>query len=118
MVPDLEWYVNGYMNRKESNDEEQVSQAAIEFMKGTCLRLEESRSTIRRRLIDSFRGSGHRWMWDYASLAAALAKHGFVDIKRFTQGESDDEMFLRCERDHMFGDENGTFGLPIQCVKP
>lgn len=106
MVPDLEWYANGYMNRKESNDEEQVSQAAIEFMKGTCLGLEESRSTIRRRLIDSFRGSGHRWMWDYASLAAALAKHGFVDIKRFTQGMSDDEMFLMPELNHQFGDND------------
>lgn len=43
--------------------------------------LEASRNTVRRRLIHVVSGIGHRRMWDYHKLAAALVEHGFVSIK-------------------------------------
>lgn len=118
IVPDLEWYIRRYVTSKQGSDSTSVAKASIEFMKGTCLGLEESRLTIRRRLVDAFRGSGHRWMWDYDALSTALADHGFVDIKRFKQGECEDEMFLKPERDHQFGEKESPYGLAIECRKP
>jgi len=120
IVPDLEWCIKAYLKSKQSSDPMQVVKASIDFMNenGTNLGLNESRLTIRRRLIDAFRGSGHRWMWDYDSLSSALANQGFVDIKRFSQGHSEDEMFLRPERDHQFGNKQDPYGLAIECRKP
>jgi hypothetical protein len=68
--------------------------------------------------MDAFSGSGHRWMYDYYGLAAALAEHGYVNITRFVQGKCHDEMFLRPERDHQFGDIIHPYGLAIECRKP
>jgi len=118
IVPDLEWYIKSYLLSKESSDPIQMAKASIEFVNGTGLGLKESRLTIRRRLIDAFRGSGHRWMWDYDSLSSALADYGFVDIRRFAQGHSEDEMFLRPERDHQFGNKQNPYGLAVECRKP
>ena len=86
--------------------------------KGSGLGLEESRSSIIRRFVDAFRGSSHKWMWDYDGLKQALADHGFVDIGRFEQGVCEDEMFLRPERDHQFGNSQKPDGLAIECRKP
>lgn len=87
--------------------------AAYELCKGTGMGLEASRNTVRRRLIDAFRGSGHRWMWDYHGLAAALAEHGFVNIRPFEHGKCDDEMFLRPERGYQF-----QHAVALECLKP
>jgi predicted SAM-dependent methyltransferase len=120
IVPDLEWCIKSYIRSKQSSDPMQVVRASIDFMNenGTNLGLKESRLTLRRRLMDAFRGSGHRWMWDYDSLSSALADYGFVDIRRFAQGHSEDEMFLRPERDHQFGNKQNPYGLAVECRKP
>jgi hypothetical protein len=118
VVPDLEWYVRQYVQSKQSSSSLEKARASSTFMKGTCLGLEESRMTLRRRLSGAFGGSGHRWMWDYDGLSTALADHGFADIKRFTQGHSEDEMFLRPERDHQFGSRDNPYGLAVECRKP
>lgn len=118
IVPDLEYYINTYIEARESTDESKIQAASYDFNKNSVLGREFSREKVKDRLVDAFRGSGHRWMWDYNGLRKALIDTGFKSVAKFRQGESDDEMFLKCEKDHMFGDKNGEFGLSIQCVKP
>ncbi|MBU4153154.1 MAG: hypothetical protein KKD63_09755 [Proteobacteria bacterium] len=57
-------------------------------------------------------------MWDESGLTLALADHGFVEIKSFQQGVCEDEMFLRPERNHQFGNPETPEGLAIECRKP
>jgi len=41
-----------------------------------------------------------------------------TDIERFQQGMCEDEMFLRPERNHQFGNQETPYGLAIECRKP
>ena len=100
-----------------SDNEDERAKAAIEFCTGTCFGIKESRSTLSRRINDVFANSGHRWMWDCLSLTQALSDHGFINIKRFQRGDCADEMFLRPERPHQFGDSE-IYGLALECTKP
>jgi predicted SAM-dependent methyltransferase len=117
IVPDLEYYINRYQISLTSDNEDKRANAAIEFCAGTCLGIEQTRRTLSRRLIDVFSNSGHRWMWDYLSLNQALSRHGFINIKKFQPGDCSDEMFLRPERPHQFGDGD-IYGLALECTKP
>ena len=105
------------MSLTSDNSDERAS-AAIEFCDGTCLGIKTSRATLNSRLIDAFANSGHRWMWDYLSLTQALSDHGFINIKRFQRGDCADEMFLRPEQVHQFGDSESPYGLALECSKP
>lgn len=118
VVPDLQYYIDQYQRSKSSGDVRLMNDAAFQFCKSTCLGVEGSRKNISHRIIDVFRGSAHRWMWDYQSLSQALSEHGFVAIRRFSPGECEDEMFLRPERDHMFGPRESPYGLALECCKP
>jgi predicted SAM-dependent methyltransferase len=117
IVPDLQYYINRYQVSLTSSNIEEKQNASIAFCKGTRFGVETSRSTLARRFNDVFSNSGHRWMWDFFSLTNALSEHGFINIQRFQQGDCADEMFLRPERKHQFGD-NEIYGLALQCIKP
>ena len=118
IIPDLAYYVSRYEKARSSNDSHQLIMASYDFCIGTNFGLKETRNSISRRLIDAFGANAHRWMWDETGLMHALRDNGFVDCKRFEQGDSEDEMFLRVERDHQFGNQEGFYGLAIQCQKP
>lgn len=118
IVPDLEFYIKEYQKTLASDNPGEWPFAAIEFCKGTCFGVKGSRSGFVDRLTDAFRNSNHRWMWDYWSMSQVLTDHGFVNVKRFQQGDCDDEMFLRPERDHQFGDRSASYGLALECTKP
>ena len=113
IVPDLRMDIEDYCRAINSNDPELQESASVSFCKNTCLGIEQSRNGFQRRLIEAFRGSGHRWMWDSKSLPTALAKQGFVDIHSFTKGMSEDEVLLRPESEHQF-----QRGIAFQCRKP
>lgn len=117
IVPDLEYYINRYRILLTSHNHDERASAAIEFCKGTCFGMEGSRSTLSKRLIHIFSNSAHLWMWDYLSLTKALSDHGFINIQKFQYGDCADEMFLRPERLHQFGD-NELYGLALECTKP
>nr|MBI1232821.1 methyltransferase domain-containing protein [Cytophagales bacterium] len=118
IVPDLAYYIAEYERAKRSGDTNRVAIAAYNFCKNTGFGIEESRNSVFGRLKQAFSGSDHCWMWDYESLYQALLDHGFVNIMRFTQGASKNEMLLRPERDHQFGDKFGQYGLALECSKP
>lgn len=120
IVPDIEFYLNRYWLTKNTSESkpETIQDAANEFLRDSILGEVTSRVTIRRRLYSAFSNSHHRWMWDYSSLSKALSDQGFIEINRFNMGESNDEMFLRPERKHQFGNSANPSGLAVQCKKP
>ena len=46
---------------------------------------------------NAFRNWGHRFLYDEATLAHALARTGFTDIRRYGMGESDDDCLRSLE---------------------
>jgi len=118
LVRDLAYYIDNYQQMQSSGNPDLISKSSYMFCRDTYLGLEVSRSSIRHRLLDAFGGSAHRWMWDEPGLTNARENHGFVNIKRFQQDVCEDEMFLRPERKHQFGNQEGLYGLALECRKP
>jgi hypothetical protein len=56
-------------------------------------------------------------MWDYASMDAALRRHGFVDIRQAKLGDSGDPRIDAVERIDRFLD-NGIEECAIDCRRP
>ena len=108
IMPNLEYYVNLYIQESEVDDN-----AAFNFIKRSYLGSENSRISFRNRLLEAFSNSKHQWLWDYKSFKKELVKVGFFEIEEFKLGESDDTLFLNVERPYQF--ENGA--IAIQCRK-
>jgi hypothetical protein len=63
--------------------------------------------------------STHPWMWDESSLAAALDKTGFVDIRRCRFGDCKDGNFRLAEDPGRFYDANdGVEEGAMETMKP
>jgi hypothetical protein len=66
-----------------------------------------------------FGRSAHLWMWDESSLAAALGKTGFVNIRRCRFGDCQDDNFRLVEDAGRFYDANdGVEECGMEAVKP
>lgn len=66
---------------------------------------------------NAFSGFGHRFLYDYDALRGSLHKAGFVDIVRFSPGESEDENFR--DVDFRARDEMTKFtGLVLEARRP
>ena len=90
MLPDLECSIKGYVNNPSS-------EAALEFMKETCLGLEK-RARGFMGLISTWLGnSQHLWMWDFKSIKPELENVGFVEVRRAFFGDSSDPYFRTVE---------------------
>jgi len=113
ILPDLESYVSEYQRLMQSANNLTKSSAAIQFNKETLMGLERSRATIRSRIMEAFSNNRHQWMWDYPSFSDTLSRHGFVNIRRFEAGISDDVMFLLPEKKYQF---HGA--MAVECEKP
>ena len=118
IVPDLEYYIDRYQKQLTSRNYDDKARAAIDFCQDTYLGITESRIGLRVRINELFSNKAHRWMWDYPSLKKQLSDFGFVNIKRFQRDQSADEMFLRPERLHQFGESEACYGLALECSKP
>jgi len=117
IVPDLLFHIEEYQAASMSKDQKDRIGAAYELCRMSNFGVLHSRSSLVRRLMDAFNDNKHLWMWDYESLINVLSDVGFVDIKRFEQGVSDDAMFLRPERDYQFRDDVSR-ALALECRKP
>lgn len=106
VLPDLEFYVHQY-NEDGSPD------AAMNFMQGTLLGIEQRPKTLKGVLYQWLRTSAHFWMWDYKALERELQEAGFVDIRRAQFGDSEDDHFQEVEAENRW--ENC---LGIDCKKP
>lgn len=116
IVPDLEGRARLYLEQRKTG----AADASSTFMRTTLLGAEQRRSGLVGYAKLLFGASNHLWMWDEASMRAALTDAGFTDIRRCAYGDSPDPRFERVEDPDRFIDPN-LGGLPevaIECRRP
>jgi SAM-dependent methyltransferase len=66
-----------------------------------------------------FRSWGHKFLYDYRTLAGALTDLGFKELRRYSPGESNDHNLKGIESHHkVIGEENNNFEtMVIEAVK-
>jgi hypothetical protein len=96
IVPDLESYINDYLKQKSNPNT--TTQAAYKLMKNSYLGYQPSRRTLYHRWREILANSRHQWMWDEASLTAALREQGFKNIKKHEYGHWSDPRFQLVEK--------------------
>jgi len=105
VVPDLEYFIDNY-------NESTSTMAAINFLRGTGLGVENKGSGLIDFIKSMYGNSQHLWMWDYKSLKEELKKTGFVEIRRAQYGDSSDVRFNEVE-----SKERWDNCLGIECKK-
>lgn len=106
VVPDLEVAAKNYLT---SGAEDRASV----FLKATSLGKVKRERSLVGFLREMIGNSVHLWMWDYVGLEAELRGAGFVDIRRASFGDTNDEMIGRVENSGRWQDAVG-----IHCGKP
>jgi predicted SAM-dependent methyltransferase len=109
IMPNLDYYVQKYIENKSIND-----LASVDFMKSSFLGRYESRKTLKLRLVEMFSNSRHQWLWDKNSFKEELNSHGFCRINDFKFGSCDDSNFLKPEREYQFAND----AILVECFKP
>lgn len=90
VLPDLEYYVKEYLGNPSSD-------AALSFMRETCLGHERRAVNLKGFLFSWLGNSQHFWMWDYKSIEKELQDADFVGMRRAVFGDSSDPMFREVE---------------------
>ena len=98
IVPDLESAVRRYVHDLDNG----VSDANDQLLRRIILGRERRQRGLASVLRLMFSNVSHQWMWDAPSLTALLTRHGFVDIRQATFGDSIDPRFLSVEREARF----------------
>ncbi|MGK7896151.1 MAG: methyltransferase domain-containing protein [Xenococcus sp. (in: cyanobacteria)] len=109
IVPDLEQYINAYIQKQK--DSQLVSQAAPNFIKAIGMGEQQHRNSITQRLKTAFANNRHQWMWDEVSLAEAFQEHGFKSIRRCHYGDFSDSRFAEIEQTKSFVNAVGIEGI-------
>jgi len=111
VVPDLYSRAARYMARSGEPS------AALDFLDSTLLGRRQKPLGLMGFFSATFGGANHLWMWDEASLGAALQRAGFVAIRRCTFGDSHDAQFAMVEQQDRFVDGD-IVELAMECRKP
>jgi len=115
IVPDLEGRARRYLKNAEARD----PAAASRFLEESFLGQKTAARSLTQRLRKMWGHSDHLWMWDEPSIADALAKTGFVDIRRCRLGDAADPSFSVVERADRFADDaTGDIEIAMECKKP
>jgi predicted SAM-dependent methyltransferase len=112
IVPDLFSRASRYIDRHKLGS----PQAAEEFMDATWLGDRRRPAGILENIIATFGGNRHRWMWDEASMKAALTSAAFTNIRRCEFGDSVDARFSAVEDKERFY-FGGIPEIAIECSK-
>lgn len=108
IVPDLEFYINQYLEQKENNIEDR----SYLFMKGTHLGYEAPPKGFVKKVMSVFGTSKHKWMWDRASIEKELKAFNYQSIRECFFHDSEDEHFKLVEDKSRFAD-----GIGFECKK-
>ena len=108
VVPDLEFYINQYVNAKNSDNES----AALEFMDCTLLGISERPKGIKGLLVNYLGNSHHLWMWDNNSLTNELQQARFSSVRKCRFNDSSDEKFKLVEEFSRFSN-----ALALEAIK-
>lgn len=115
IVPDLQARCERYVSLVREGDET----ANNWFMRASYLGLEERPRSYVDKLGRAVGGGLHLWMWDLPSMTAALARAGFVRIRRCYQGDCEVEAFQAVEHAERFHDSAlGIEELAVEARKP
>lgn len=108
VVPDLEIAAREYIEAIDKGEKE----ASIAFLNSVLLG-QQRRPRGTQQLVRSIFGNAHHlWMWDIHSLAAALEKAGFKNVRVCKFEDSADPMFSLVESEGRF-----WHAAAIECVK-
>jgi SAM-dependent methyltransferase len=108
VVPDMEVYVNTYLQNKKEGDK----WACNRLISSTLMAKEEQPKNLIHKLSKSIGNSKHLWNYDFESMSLELEKAGFKDIRRAELNDSENKDFLDVE-------DYGRFYLclAIECKK-
>jgi hypothetical protein len=113
IVPDLAARARRYIQRADRGD----TDAAEEFMESTVLGRRRRPKGPLGGVSALFGGAQHLWMWDEASMAQALTRAGFTDVRRCRSGDSGDAMFDVVEDQGRFVDGD-IVEIAMACRRP
>lgn len=105
IVPDLQARAAHYLDKLACGD----SDAGNWFMRLTDLGLKSRPRTANARLRAAFGHAHHLWMWDEASVTAALLQARFADIRRCRFNDGSDPAFRLVEDPGRFRDPTWGF---------
>lgn len=105
VMPDLRPLIERYMK----NDS---PEAAIQFIRGTLLGIEERPKSLKNRVIASAGNHHHLWLWDTPATVKALKETGFKNIRNCKFGDSKRSAFESVEEESRFYD-----AIAIECSK-
>ena len=100
VVPDLEGRARKYLELLASGD----ARANSWFMRSAGLGLERRHHGLAALARTMFGNSAHLWMWDERSMAEALRRAGFVDVRRCRLHDCADLAFRGVEDSARFSD--------------
>jgi SAM-dependent methyltransferase len=109
VVPDLEEAAREYLEAVRLG----VGTGNSSFMRMTNLGVERRSMNPLSWLSALLGNSRHLWMWDYPSLMAKLAEHGFEQVRRAKFNDCEDPAFRAVENDSRF-----ERACAIQAKKP
>lgn len=95
VVPDLRQIAREYVA-------DPGPEAALRFMTAAGIGVVARPRSLSGRVRALLGNSAHLWMWDEASLRAELEAVGFVDVRRATMGDAEDQSFRAVERPDRF----------------
>lgn len=98
IVPDLHDLALEYVKAIEYGDVE----ASHKFMRNAYLGMTKRPKTLKEKLVAGAGNSDHLWMWDRLSIAAALSKAGFRQIRAASFGDSEEPAFSLVEERERF----------------
>lgn len=105
IVPDFEIQTKAYLSNPNP-------EAISNFMRYTHLGRPSRPRGVGAIVREFVRGDWHLWMWDYKGLAKELENAGFVRIRRYGFGESENTPFAELEIEQRFDD-----ALAIECSR-
>lgn len=105
VVPDLEVRARSYLNKLDAGTPD--ANSWLMDMLGMCDRQRDR--SVKGMIRSAYGNSGHRWMWDEKSMAAALKKTGFIEVRRCKLNDSEDKNFQLVEDPGRFYDHNQAF---------
>jgi SAM-dependent methyltransferase len=115
VVPDLEVRARSYIDKLRQGDPDGNSW----FMRSSLLGAESRSRGPVALLRSAFGHNAHLWMWDEASMAAALRKAGFIEVRRCSFNDSADAAFRLVEEESRFRDPaTGLEECAMEARKP
>ena len=108
VVPDMEVYVNAYLDDKRSGNKSACHHLII----NTLMSPEKRSTTLKDKIITLFGNSKHQWNYDYESMYLELEKVGFKNIRRAILNDSKNQAFKDVEDKGRF-----DYSLAIECIK-